>query len=212
MFRSLPTLCIALAFAAPQTAGAYEQLPRPLASLSPADFAREIDVVDDPLEPAVVLSTHQGYARGRAIKGAHANDVHLRALVDRASGRVTWQVWHELITVRGHKQVTAVHFLAGGNLRQVAPFAVDHWLDQCPATDAVGSCNQFTRVGFELTEDMVREIATAYAAGSREPWRLRFKVESGRDVTGGLAPAEAAGLLQAVEAWHAAPKARTAVR
>lgn len=202
MRRPLFTLTTALAAAAiAPTAAAYEQLPRSLARLSPADFAAQVEIADDPQGQAVVLSTREGYTRGRAIKGAHANDVHLRALVDKRTGEVSWQVWHELMYVGGRKDLHAVHFLSSGGERQVRPLVVDHWLDQCPATDGVGFCNQNTRIAFALPEGTVREIAASYQAGRREPWRLRFKDADGRDVTGGLAPAEAAGLVQALDTW-----------
>lgn len=196
----LTTALAAVAF--PSAAAAYEQLPPSLARLSPADFASQVKITDDPLEGAVVLSTRDGYTRSRAIKGARANDIHLRALVDRRSGEVTWQVWHELMYVGGRKDLHAVHYMSDGAVQKVRPLTVDHWLDQCPPTDGVGFCNQNTRVGFELPERTVREIAASYGEGRREPWRLRFRDAGGRDITGGLAPAEAAGLLQALDAWR----------
>lgn len=183
---------------------AYERLPTGLAKLSPSDFASKVLIVDDPLEPAIVLSTQDGYTRGRPIKGAQANDVHLRVLVDRETRRVSWQVWHQLSYAGKQRDLESVHYLAGGSLEQSQVVAADHWLDQCPPTDAIGSCNQFMKVGFELSERTVREIARAYRPGEQAPWRLRFKDRNGRDVTGGLAPAEVAGLLHALETWQRA--------
>lgn len=202
MSRLIPALLGAALLTSSHVASAYELLPEKLASLSPQDFAQKVHVEDDPLEPAIQFSTQHGYTRGRSIEGAYANDVHLRAVVDRNAGTVRWQVWHEFINVRGHKNVTAIHYLKGGTMTTAAPVTLDRWLDQCPPTDGVGSCNQFTRIAFELPEDVVREVAASYRAGSREPWRLRFKDASGRDVTGGIAPAEVAGLVQALDSWR----------
>lgn len=202
MFRLTPSICAVALLASPQMASAYESLPRTLASLSPQDFADAVTVHDDPREPVVMLSTQPGYTRGRSIEGAYANDVHLRAVVDRDTGSVTWQVWHELINVRGHKDVVAIHYRQGNSLASASPVTLDRWLDECPPTDGLGSCNQFTRVAFELPEHVVHEVAASYQAGSREPWRLHFKDLSGRDVTGGIAPAEAAGLIKAVNSWR----------
>ena len=179
---------------------AVEKLPRPLTELSPSHFAQQIAISQT--ETGTVLSTQDGYTRSRGIKGARANDVHLRAVVDQQSGKVSWQVWHDLVYVGGRKALSAVHYTAGGVTRQAKPLHVEHWLDECPATDAPGFCNQFTRVAFELPEHAVREIATAGHAGTSAPWRLRFVDAAGKDVTGGLAPAEAAGLVQAFDAWR----------
>lgn len=200
MHRFISISLIATTLAVAPTAAAYELLPRSLAALSPADFAAQIHVADD--QGAVVLSTREGYARGRVVQGAHVDDVHLRAVVDKASGRTTWQVWHDLVTVRRHRNVVSVEYRAGGQLRSARPIGLDHAFGQCPPTDGPGFCNKITRIGFELPEQAVREMAASYVAGSRTPWRLHFRDASGRDVTSGLAPAEAAGLVAALEAWR----------
>lgn len=170
--------------------------------MSPAEFARQVRVADDPLEHEVEFTTRRGYRAGRSLEGAMANDIHLRALVHRESGAVRWQVWHELVTTQGELDITDVRFVAGGATRSVRPSIVEAWKDRCPAYDNNMSCSHFTRVVFELPEDAVREIAASHSTGSRLPWRLRFKDASGRDVTSGIAPAEAAGLLLAVGEWR----------
>lgn len=213
MPRPLAALALAAALVFPAagyaSAGhAGESLPRSLAELSSADFASRVHIADDPAQAAVVLSTRDGYSRARAVKGAHANDIHLRALVDRGTGRVTWQVWHEFVTVRGHQGITAVHFMLGGKPRTAQPIAAEYWLDDCPPADGLGMCNRFTRIGFELPEGAMREIAASYERGSRRPWRLRFQDASGRDVTSSLAPAEAAGLVKALDLWRRGPGTR----
>lgn len=203
----LPLLIAAAvaAFAGGQPALAAAPLPGPLAALSPADFARAVAIVEDPLDGTVVLSTQPAYPRSRAIAGARANDVHLRAVVDRASGAVRWQVWHELVYVGGAKDMSAVHFQSGGAESMARPLSVEHWLDRCPPTDAPGFCNQATRIAFELPEQTVREIAASWQAGARQAWPLRFRDAAGGEVTGGLAPAEAAGLVQALARWRGRP-------
>jgi hypothetical protein len=191
---------IAIALAVPAgTAQAYDRLPRALAGLSPSDFAGQVQVEEDGHVNALVLSTQDAYARGRSIGRAWANDVHLRAVVDNGTGTVSWQVWHELTYRDGPRHFGSVRYVSAGHSSRVAPFSVEHWRDQCPPTDGHGSCNHVTRIGFELPEATVREIARSYRSGSREPWRLQFEDATGGSITGGLAPAEAAGLLHAVE-------------
>lgn len=199
---SLAVPAAALLMAAAQPAAAYDRLPAGLARLSPADFASQVRVIDNPRDPRIILSTFDGYTRSRSLRGARADDVHLRALVDRKTGRVSWQVWHELVYVSGPRDFTAVQYLTDGRRHQSNALLVEHGLEGCPPTDGIGSCNQSMRVAFELPERTVREIAAGYRPGARDPWRVRFKDASGRDVTGGLAPAEAAGLITALEAWR----------
>jgi hypothetical protein len=191
---------LALAVAAP--ALAYEQLPVSLARLTPSDFAGRVSIADDPLAQAIVISTRKGYTRDRGLRGVHADDVHLRAVVDRRTGAVAWQVWHRLVYVGGKRDIVSVHYTASGAARRSAVTEAEHELTECPPTVGIGSCNRVVGFAFELPEQTVREIAQAYRPGERTPWRLRFEDADGRQVSGGLAPAEAAGLLDAVEAWR----------
>ncbi|WP_067732846.1 hypothetical protein [Novosphingobium naphthalenivorans] len=190
--------CLALGWAG--SAAAYDELPRGLAKLTPADVAERIHVDDEALEPHIVVSTQKAWERGRSIDGAHASDVHMRALVDRQSGAVRWQVWHELIYPSRRPEMVGVNYQAEGRLKQAGILVAEHWSDDCPGVDDVPApCNKYARFVFEIPGSVVEEIAGAYRPESRDPWRLRFKDENGGSITGGLAPAEAAGLLQAVE-------------
>lgn len=202
MYRSLPFLAVAASLALPAAGLAKDRLPRALAELTAADFARSVTVADDPARGVTVLSTRDGYPRTRPLQGAHAADVHLRALVDRDSGRVTWQVWHDLVTVRGHQGITAVHYSLGGRPRTTAAVDAEYGVGECPPADGLGMCDRRTRIVFELPERAMREIAAAYDRGSRGPWRIRFQDTSGRDVVSGIAPAEAAGLVKALDGWR----------
>jgi hypothetical protein len=202
MYRKLASISAAAAIciAAQPAAAAYDKLPRALAALPPSHFAGSVRVETDPAERFVVLSTDKGYERVRAIKGALADDVHLRARIDRGTGQVQWQVWHDLAYVGGARDIYVVRYFAHGGPREAKPLSLDHRPDRCPPTDGLGSCGQASRIAFELPEETIREIAKRH--GTRTPWQLEFKDVQGKDISGGLAPAEAAGLLQAVEEWR----------
>lgn len=190
--------CFTLGWAG--VAAAYDELPRGLAKLTPAEVVDRIHIDDEMLEPHIVISTEKAWKRGRGIEGAHATDVHLRALVDRQSGAVRWQVWHELVYPGHRPEMVGVNYRAGGRLEQAELLFAEHWQDDCPGTDdPAASCNKYARFVFEIPDDVVAEIAAAYRPESRAPWRLRFKDVNGGSITGGLAPAEAAGLVKAVD-------------
>jgi len=200
--RSRRALAAALALGvlgSPGAAAAYEELPRALARATPDMFAQGVRVLDEPHEPYVQVSTRKAWSRGRRLQGAHAEDVHLRAMVDRQSGAVRWQVWHELVVHDRPSEIIGVNYRVGGRTEQGRLVRIDQW-DDCPGVDAIQrACNRHARVVFELPGSVVEEIAAAYRANSREPWRLRFSERGGGTVTGGLAPAEVAGLRDAVE-------------
>ena len=77
--RSL--LIALLAFGCVNPAAAYDKLPRGLAKPTPAEVGERIRIDDDQLEPRMVASTEAAWKRGRQIEGAHASNVHLRALI-----------------------------------------------------------------------------------------------------------------------------------
>ncbi|MBO9519153.1 MAG: hypothetical protein J7493_13895 [Porphyrobacter sp.] len=191
-----------LTLATPATA--RERLPSSLAQLSPNDFASRVRIIDDPLEPVIILSSQDGYKRSRSIGGARADDVYLQALINRETGQVSWQVWHEL-SMTSERKLDSVEYRGdSGTLQKSGFLAMEDWLDQCPPTDGIGSCNHVVRIAFELPDRTLREIADAYRPGERTGWLLRFKEINGQDITSGLAPAEAAGLILALEKWKRA--------
>lgn len=181
---------------------ALEELPRGLARLSPEVVQRKVQVIDDPLERATVLSTAAAWRRGHAIDGAYATDVHLRTLVDRESGEPRWQVWHELDYAGAERKFSAVVYRTGDGLVEAPITSVVQWTDYSVDHDGFGHHARRARIVFDLPEQTVREIAAGFRAGSREPWRLRFRDAGGASVTAGLAPAEVAGLVQAYESWQ----------
>ncbi|HKT85909.1 MAG TPA: hypothetical protein VJQ77_07490 [Novosphingobium sp.] len=200
MIVARPLLAALLAFGCSSPAAAYDKLPRGLAKLTPADVVQRIRIEDDQLEPHVVVSTKAAWDSERRIEGAHASDVHLRALIDRESGAPRWQVWHDLVYEGEPGEIAGVNYHVDGRLEQAELAVAEHRYDDCPSVDAMPiACTRYTRFVFEIPGDVIRQIAASYRPESREPWRLRFRDESGRSITGGLAPAEAAGLVQAVE-------------
>lgn len=200
MIALRPFMPALLAFGCASPAAAYDKLPRGLAQLTPADVARRVQIDDDQFEPHIVVSTKAAWDRGRRIEGAHATDVHLRALIDRESGTPRWQVWHDLVYEGPRREIASANYRVGGRLEQADPALSEHRYDDCPSVDALRiACKRSTRIVFEIPAHVVEEIAASYRPDSREPWRIRFRDDNGRSITGGLAPAEAAGLVRAVE-------------
>ena len=179
-------------------AHAVEELPQKLAAISPAEFAESVEVIDDLLEPDLIVSTKDTYSKSRSLDGARAQDVYLLAKITRDKGGVSYHVVHDLAYWAPRRSFTHVQFLDGTDLvaREVA--IGEGGQDYCDVDTAIGECRVFQTLSFELSAEEMQRLSDGYAAGSREAWRLRFKDEHGQDVTSGIAPAEAGGLLQAV--------------
>lgn len=188
--------------AVPAQATVSLKLPSGLAQLSPSEIASKTSVEDDPLEEIVVFSTRKASGREGPARGGYVEDGHARAIVNRATGTAAWQIWHDLAYGGARKEIDAVNYLVGGEIQRAKPITLEHWLDQCPATDAPGQCNQLTRVVFEITEEQIREVAGSHQPGSREPWLMRFKDRNGESVTVGFASGELAGLLLSYDEWR----------
>jgi len=199
-----PVVALAVLLAAmPQAASALDRLPKSLARLEAQDFERAVEIKDDQLEPHVSFSTQQAYKRGLSVPGGAVADVHLVAQMDRATGQVAFRVWNEMTNFDAPKDLASVHYVAQGRLSAAQLPVARHWLDNCVPMEAGGRCDQRIRVAFDLPEQVVREVAASYAAGSDAVWRYRFKDSHGHDVTVGLAPAEAAGIVAAIDSFKA---------
>lgn len=181
-------------------ANAHEQLPRSLAKLSPAHFADAIRIHEQP-SGAMVLSTYDGYTRSRGLDGARGDDIHLRAIIDR-SGRISWEVSHRIVHRSRHLDMRHVEYDFAGTALQISPGTIVHGAVDCPPTDALGSCNFATDVTFLLPDAVMRDLAGRYLSGSRQGPVLRFVSSNGPTILSGLAPAEAAGLVHAVDIWQ----------
>lgn len=155
---------------------ADDKLPKGLARLTPDEVAERIEITNDPLESHILVSTKDAWKRGRSIDGAQAQDVHLRALVDRRSGDMQWQVWHELTYSGIIKDMIEVSYRAAGRLRKADVLIAKRWYDDCPPVDAIQiACSKKARFVFELPGSVVEEIATDYRPGDRSSWPLRFR-------------------------------------
>lgn len=183
-------------------AQAKVKLPESLARMTPTDFRERAELIDDRLAPHLVVSTRPAHEKGLALKGAFADDMHLRAMIDRNTGQVSWRVSQRLIHFRPRLELAAVTYSAGSTPVSTQAFTARQWREHCTGGDYEGACFDYMQVEFDVPEQVLRQIAQAYSAGSREAWPLRFDAVSGKGVTSGIAPAEAAGLLQAVDVWR----------
>lgn len=197
--RKIALLLGATAVLLPAVTSASEPLSRKLAAMTPSEFETKTRVVDDPLEPDLVISTEKAHRGRQPIKDGLADNVYVRALVARDTGQVRFQIWHDIAYWGQRKELYQVNYVAGGAL-QSDPLAITaHRADECPFVDEVVYCKLNKTLVFEVSEPVMREIAQQYRQDSRNPWSFRFKDRLGRDVTSGLAPAEAAGLLRVLD-------------
>lgn len=183
----------------PAGALGQEQMPKRLAAMTPTDFEKKMVVIDDPLERHVVISSHKAFRQSTPLGDGMARDIHIRALIDRQTGSTQFQIWHDIAYWGQRKSFYQVNYVAQGSLHQTDLLLSAHRADDCPAVDGIGSCILHKTLAFEVPESVMRDIARQYTPRSRSRWTFRFKDQLGSDVTSGIAPAEAAGLLSTLD-------------
>ncbi len=196
------SLLASLTLMLPQAANALERLPASLARITAQQSMQAVSIHDDQLEPHITFSSQPVHAKSLHLPGEVYGDSHVYAELDRASGKVTFRVWNELVNSEAHREFRRVHFVAGGQHRAQDLTIARAWTDNCVTDDTSTRCDQRIRVAFDVPEQVLREVAASYRADANAPWRYRLKDAHGRDVTAALAPAEVAGLLAAVDAYR----------
>jgi hypothetical protein len=178
-------------------------LPIRVAALPAEHFARAVKVNDDQLEPYVSFTSRAAHKRHHVLGAGTQGDVHLTAHLDRETGTVSYRVWHDITNTDAPRELTRVHYRAGGKVAQTQLSFARHWDSNCVPRETGGQCDQRIRVAFDLPEAVVRDIAASHEQGSRQGWAFRYKDAHGSDLDAVLPPAEAAGLVSAIDRWRA---------
>ncbi|WP_114226593.1 MULTISPECIES: hypothetical protein [Sphingomonas] len=168
-----------------------------LQELTPAGVAAVVQVKDDDLEPTAVLDTSKAYFSNGAFTDRVRSDAFLRALVNKSTGAVTYQVYENVRYNYVARHFTSANIATAAGPMTVPVQPISFKVDACFAT----LCSYEEDVGFVVPEPILREIAASYKPSESTPWRFRLK-SSGLDWEDRLMPAEVAGLLQAVEAYQ----------
>lgn len=170
---------------------------RQLQALTPEKIAQDIVIQDDALEPVAVLSTEKAWVARGGFTDPVRSDNLLRALIMKSSGEVRFQLYHEVTYTDDWRRFDRINYLSDG-----APASAPlRSLAQEVLTCQYGPCVHREVVAFDLPRELVEDIAAQYVPGASPLWRYRLKARNGFDWDDRLAPAEAAGLLMAVEKY-----------
>lgn len=202
-FRSAVT-AIVLALALPPAHSRRADVaaaPGRLRELTPEAVRSRVTLTDDALETNATLTTRTVYREARGLLGATPFDAFLRAFVDKRSGATSFQVY---ATVR-YTALVWTRFDTANYLTAAGPRSVE--LDQIARVRGrcwrYAGCERLETVGFAVDEAVLRAAAAAYRPGETAPWPFRLKSRTGVERTDGLAAAEIAGLLLAVDDYRA---------
>lgn len=185
----------------PAVASAASDLPASLRAMSPEAFQQKTSVLNDPLEHDVIFSTEKAHRDGWKMFKPTGHDNHLVARVDRQTGAARFEVKHALRYYGTQRDYHAANYArADGSVKTVALSEARHGNDVCPMTENMLECPLSKYMAFDLSEQQMRAIA---AQPSTSGWSFKMKDRTGKDVVSAIAPAEAAGLLRAVDQYRA---------
>jgi len=178
--------------------------PGPSKAMSAEAFGAAVEVRHDMAARTTTFSTEPAHRPSRVSPIRHLlSDHHLRAVLDWRTGAIRYEVHQRILYWGAHARDrrdygVALHAAPDG-LRVGPVLAATHGESFCPNEDNWGHCALTRNIVFVLGEDEIRAIAARGRAEPAAPWTFRIAEPRGREWEGGIASAEAAGLLLAVE-------------
>lgn len=171
-----------------------------LLKLTVDQFVKTVAIKDDDLETIATIDTKRGFRPAGGFFDIQGSDIFLRALVDKASGKATFQayqlLWYKHTQLRDYR---IVNYQLGENAIGTAVLTrLSERVIECDQYSAVLGCTRSEEVVFEIPELLLRQIASRPAD---QVWRIKFRAQSGNDWEEIVSPLEAAGLLSAVETF-----------
>ena len=169
-----------------------------LQSLTPDHFRQTAAIADDALEPVATITTDKGFSSRGRFTDRVRSDNFFRALVDKATGVSVLQLYAEVSYNFEWRNFTSASVLMAGRPKAIPLTIIDRKVVTC----ASGICSYKETVAIPLTESEVKEIAAGWNAAGSCPWPYRLKATNGVDFEDAIMPAEAAGVLGALDAYR----------
>lgn len=173
------------------------RLPAKQTALTAEHFHAQARVIDDPLDVETVVSTERGFQTGKGVFKAPSNDNHLRALVDKRTGALRFEVHQSLSypgAARGYGEVT---YQTGQWPVAASLTKIRDNTNHCFLFEAAEVCRE--EVSFDIPEHELRRAAAAPGA-----WGFKFKSDTGHEHRTAITHAEIEGLLKAVDTYRRA--------
>jgi hypothetical protein len=159
------------------------------------------------LEFETVISTEPAFRSGRGVLNNPWNDNHLRAVIDKRTGVVRFEVRQALQYHGLFRDYRRVNFVGAEGLTSVPLIRRGDNRDACFGPDTLG-CFGREDVAFEVDEATLRSLAASGDPAGR--WAFKFKAAQGEDQQLGIARAEVVALLNRVDAYRASRPAAAA--
>jgi hypothetical protein len=166
--------------------------------LTPEGVAAIVTIRDDELETVATLDTSRAFSSRGRFTDRVRSDVFLRALVDKGSGKIIYQVYENVSYSGDWRNFSSVNIATSEGPLSVPLQNISSRVLTC----AYGLCAREDHLAFVVPETVLRSIAATYRPGASLAWRFRFKAQNGVDWEDRIMPAEIAGLLIAVDRFR----------
>lgn len=173
-----------------------EKQMRQLQALTPQSVLESITIEDDELERIATITTENAWSSKGKFTDRVRSDNLLRAFVNKTTGNVIYQLYQSVSYNNEWRNFQTANYSTSQGLAAADLVTIDKEVVAC-----YSMCSYREVVGFDLPTEVVEEIAAQYSPGNSPLWRYRLK-GNGLDWEDRIAPAEAAGLLMAVEAYQ----------
>lgn len=164
-------------------------------AMTPEQIADMAEVVNDPLDTVITISTQPFFINRTGLLGIATDDKFVRAFINKKTGEVAFQgyIW---LQYGGEWQFfDAVNIeLADGP----APTKATRVADRVVSCSAYG-CIKQEDVAFDIPEMVVRNVAAEAQAGTAAQWYFRLSGRISGGITTGILKTEIAGALIAAE-------------
>jgi hypothetical protein len=168
--------------------------------MTPADFQRTATLKDDPLDTTAIVSTQPGFEEKRGLLKLVWNDNFLRAFIDKKTGATQFQVYQYISYGGSWRFYHTANYEAPNGPESQPVTVIDRSVDSC----STYGCSFTEHIGFDVPEALLRWVAARYTAQPGSIWRFKIGSKAGGDWQDGMATAEVAGLLAAVDQFRAA--------
>lgn len=188
---------LVLAAATAPTAAQASGAPSRLATIAPEQFQARTQVIDDHLEAETLISTEKAFRTRRGIFDTGWSDNHLRAVIDKRTGAVRFEVRQTLKyagSFRGYDQVN--YQTSAWPLSAAVTKLRDNRVG-CSQIEAAEICAE--DVTFPVDEKHLRDVAARYDPAAPGQWAFKFKAGDAFEHRTGIVHAEVVALLRVVD-------------
>jgi hypothetical protein len=191
-------VCLMLTSGIAEAQKPSKQVQRFLA-LTPADFQSTLTVKDDALDTVARISTEEGFQEKRGLLRIVWNDNFLRAFIDKKTGKTDFQLYQIIGYDGAWRFYETVNYETPSGPDSKPVTVIDRNVDGC----GTYGCSFTEHIGFDVPEDLLRQIAASYTPTTPHAWHFKFGSKAGVEFQDGINVAEAAAILSAVDQYRA---------